>query len=866
MGCCTTINSQYRIKLDVSGSLQTHQKNIPVLNIPLNHFHSTPSPKTVPAAEGVLLSKEKSEEDIENITNSLNSHFLFKHLTPQKISEMILETKLYKYNSKETVFTQGDPSAKFYIIESGTVKVRINHHTKNVLKKGRCFGELGLIHNTPRTATIKTAEVTLLWVISQEVFSSAVSFVSALFYAQTQSFFSNLEITKGFDPEFINQLLSKTAYHEYNDSDIIIKQDDPGDILYLIQTGTVKCYINNTFFRILSAGEIFGEQALIYNIPRTCTITSIGKVVLLSFGREAEMLLNNNLKIAYKNIIKVSLESNYLLKHLSETEHDRIIESLEIRRYSPLESIIHKGGCMGDKVYIILKKNVFYLSKVYEPGDIIGIDELYSDKKTFLDSDLKSNDEVVVGQISKEDLDKCIDGSLSDLISKFDLLSVIKKINLLRSFPTDKVKTILKIIKIVTFSNKTVVFQQGQIPDALYIVKQGQVEIVRNGGFVRYVTKNDYFGERSIILNELRTADAIALENCEFWALSKEDFLDIIDENIRNQLNKRIIFQDDEVQLETLSIAKVLGTGIYGEVLLAIHKQTKFKYALKTILKSKVSSNALLDHFAMEKKVMLQLDHPMVCKLVKTFKDSYRIYFLLEFVHGIDLYEVLQQYDTLDNETARFYVACLLLVLEYLHERNIVHRDLKPENVMIDEEGYPKLVDFGTSKIIVERTYTVIGTPHYMAPEIIKGFGYDVSCDYWSLGVMLYEFIEGGLPFGNDKDDIHKVYESILNRKLVFDKHANPECRSIINRLLSLDPKTRGTAQSIKSNSWFMGLNWDYLLSKQIKSGLIPTLEPLGLEDPSTFKEIAEVTYKQMNKHKIKKSFKYQEAWDNSNF
>ena len=126
---------------------------------------------------------------------------------------------------------------------------------------------------------------------------------------------------------------------------------------------------------------------------------------------------------------------------------------------------------------------------------------------------------------------------------------------------------------------------------------------------------------------------------------------------------------------------------------------------------------------------MLQIDHPFIMKLIKTSKDEKRIYFLTEHVRGTDLFDVLREMGLLSNEDSMLYIASLIEVLEYLHERDIIYRDLKPENIMIDYEGYLKLIDFGTAKILSGRTFTVVGTPHYMAPEIIIGKGYGSPAD-----------------------------------------------------------------------------------------------------------------------------------------
>ena len=131
----------------------------------------------------------------------------------------------------------------------------------------------------------------------------------------------------------------------------------------------------------------------------------------------------------------------------------------------------------------------------------------------------------------------------------------------------------------------------------------------------------------------------------------------------------------------------------------------------------------------------------MIMKLVKTLKDSDRVYFLTEYINGIDLFDALRSIGLATDADAKFYSGCMLLALDHLYEKKIVHRDLKPENTMVDEQGYPKVIDFGTAKFISERTYTVIGTPHYMAPEVLMGRGYGIAVDVWSLGIMLYEFL-----------------------------------------------------------------------------------------------------------------------------
>jgi cGMP-dependent protein kinase 1 len=181
----------------------------------------------------------------------------------------------------------------------------------------------------------------------------------------------------------------------------------------------------------------------------------------------------------------------------------------------------------------------------------------------------------------------------------------------------------------------------------------------------------------------------------------------------------------------------------------------------------------------------------------------------------------------LSNSDSLFYTTSLILVLEYLHERNILYRDLKPENVMIDSEGFIKLIDFNTSKILQGRTYTIIGTPFYMAPEVIVGRGYGKSSDLWSLGILIYEFMCGKVPFGHTEENTYRVYEEILSSELVFPldvPQLSENCMGLIRQLLDKFSESRvnDTIEKIKINPWLNDVEWEELYCKNT----IPPYKP----------------------------------------
>lgn len=193
----------------------------------------------------------------------------------------------------------------------------------------------------------------------------------------------------------------------------------------------------------------------------------------------------------------------------------------------------------------------------------------------------------------------------------------------------------------------------------------------------------------------------------------------------------------------------------------------------------------------------------------------------------------------LDNEQTKFYIGSIILALEQLHLRNTVYRDLKPENIMIDHKGQLMLIDMGTAKILnnakkgLARTYTILGTPHYMAPEILKGKGYDFAVDIWSLGICMYEFMCGLVPFGEECEDPYEVYQLINSQSLsypnYFKDRKNKLARALIEQLLNRNPNSRtgGSFTSLKANQWFGDFDWDKLTFMEMEPPFVPPANKL---------------------------------------
>jgi cGMP-dependent protein kinase len=346
----------------------------------------------------------------------------------------------------------------------------------------------------------------------------------------------------------------------------------------------------------------------------------------------------------------------------------------------------------------------------------------------------------------------------------FKRINKLKRIFIFKHLSEPKIFSLSKMMKKEKFKEGDVIVQENTEGDKFYLIKKGRVKVTKSGRYLRDMEAGNCFGEMSLIHSETRSATVTACEDVKCYSVTKEDFMAITDKNIQDYIKNKISLQDTSIALESLYNLKFLGKGKFGRVNL-VHN-TYNLYAVKAVSRKAAEKRKLLaKYFQTERKIMMTLDHPFIIKLVKTMKNDKFCFFLMEFVNGKNLDDVLSNRKFFRNVwEAKFYTASLILVLEYLHKKNIAHRDLKPSNIMIDQNGYLKLIDFGTSKIITDFTNTIIGTPHYIAPEILYGKGYSLSSDIWSMGICMYEIFYGMYPFGQNAFDVLDVYKEILHR------------------------------------------------------------------------------------------------------
>lgn len=301
------------------------------------------------------------------------------------------------------------------------------------------------------------------------------------------------------------------------------------------------------------------------------------------------------------------------------------------------------------------------------------------------------------------------------------------------------------------------------------------------------------------------SAGAGGMLNALYDNVEEENSTDVSDA----KSNKKI------VNLEAFNIIKVIGKGSFGKVFLVRHKAKRTLHALKVLKKEFIIRKNQVEHTKTERSVLGYIHHPYVVGLTMAFQTHDKLFFVLDYCAGGELFFHLGKLGRFPDQRAKFYAAQITLALEYVHTLGVIYRDLKPENVLLDEKGNIRLTDFGLSKENVHGhssgASSFCGTPEYIAPEVLKRQGHGRAVDWWSLGALLFEMISGLPPFYSRNRET--MFEKIMKAEITFPPFVTADARDLLRKLLIRDPKDRlgsgeKDADEIKEHPYFHDVDW----------------------------------------------------------
>ncbi len=286
--------------------------------------------------------------------------------------------------------------------------------------------------------------------------------------------------------------------------------------------------------------------------------------------------------------------------------------------------------------------------------------------------------------------------------------------------------------------------------------------------------------------------------------------------------------QESEVGPNDFNLLKVIGRGSFGKVMLVTRKGAEDRvFAMKVLVKAAIIERNQVEHTIAEREILETIDHPFLMKLHYAFQTSDKLYLVMDYLRGGELFFHLKNERRFNENRTRMYAAEIAMALGHLHEKSIIYRDLKPENILLDNQGHVRLTDFGLSKRHKEGVdnTTFCGTPEYLAPEVVLDKPHDKEVDWWSLGILIFEMLVGIPPFYSENTNV--MYEMIVKAPLKMPSFMSESAKGVISALLQKEPANRlGAGPSdlnlVKAHPFFLPLDFDKLYNKEIIPEFVP--------------------------------------------
>ena len=706
--------------------------------------------------------------DEERLIKILRRNNLFQGFPDKLLITLINHSILIQLSKEAVLFSESDNADFFYLVKSGYLDNYIKDTLKETYKQNSLIGLVNLVQKSKRMSIVKSREVSQLYVFSNNIFRECQNLFNEKILPKRFFFLDLIPLMKTLDSNQKNNIATLMMEKKYKKNEHIFKEGDKGESFYLIKSGSVNCITSNgVCVRVIKKGEYFGENSILFDSNRSLTVYANETSILYEVSIE---LLANALgsnfknKIVY-NVLRDNLQSNlFFSKILVESQYEEIFSKIKLVKYSARELYYNHENPVEKKIIYIFqgelinsKNNVVLAQR----GDLFG--ELILDDRNIIDFNIISKMECFGVEFNW----KLIVNS-NDKLSKNKKINKLKKLEFFKYLSDSKLQFLSQKMIKESFQKGEYIVKEGDFADKFYYIHKGSVSVLKDNKVLRILVSGNSFGEMALLKDEKRSANIVSIgteigEPAITYSILKKDFIELMNETLLKHMVNKMNMLNTNIDINDLYFITKLGKGKFGNVFL-VHN-TKCLYALKSVSRKRADRQKYLSkYYISERNISLAVDHPFIVKCVKTFKDESRCYFLIEFINGLnfniylsDREETMMLYDT------KFYVGSILLILDYLSKNKIVHRDLKPDNIMINKNGYLKLVDFGTSKEIIDFTNTILGTPHYMAPEVIQGRGYGTSPDFWSAGICAFEIFYGFYPFGDKASDIMEIYNEILN-------------------------------------------------------------------------------------------------------
>lgn len=652
---------------------------------------------------------------------------------------------------------------------------------------------------------------------------------------------------------------------------VIIREGDVGDFFYVVEEGTVTFSISGTSQPVGSCtnGESFGELALLYDAPRAATCIASTQTKIWKVDQNTFRVLLARQAVSREETIVGWLKKVPLFQMLNEAQLRRFGETLTPVKFTAGERIVNKGDA-GDVFYIISEGKV----KVHEIGlgDSQGVVQTYSQgdyfgERALLTGEPRAANVTAISDVMTEATDRqTFERTFGPFVELMDVEMKKRFLKGVPIFDTKKIQeadleALCNLLKETNYKNGDKLAEEGKPhPQSLWIVKSGEIVVYDNKGRVYHLNSGDYYGDNSIRedAGKASSQNVECKTNTTCWVITRTEIESVIGDMKKSGVLPAFLQSDRREKITIAEVKKhrILGSGAFGKVWLATYSEQP--YALKMLNKRQLIDNDQVDGVLREKALLSTMSHPFILPFHGAFQDEAHLYLLLELMQGGELFNVIHAPKNkrrgISNGDAVFYGACVISSLAHMHQRLIAYRDLKPENILIDADGYAVIVDLGFAKVVGNKTYTLCGTPEYLAPEIITSKGHDKAADYWAFGVLVYEMLVGRSAFYVRGADNIALFKNIVCVKYSIPRAVNGFAQDLIKKLLVRNQATRIGNLSrghldIMEHAWFQAINFATLTHKEMKAPWVPDVQdPFDVSNFEKMKDAKESRSKPLSK------------------
>eukprot|EP00753_Platysulcus_tardus_P015881 PLAT5326.1.p1 GENE.PLAT5326.1~~PLAT5326.1.p1 ORF type:complete len:889 (-),score=513.32 PLAT5326.1:1745-4411(-) len=716
------------------------------------------------------------------IRRAIEENMLFASMNEEQLQRCIGAMTQLELSAGSAAITRGERGEHFYVVHSGgfDVMVKRAEDAEELLVAhfgpGGTFGELALMYSMARTATVVASEDSTLWALDRRTYRTIMLRTDARYHLDMDQFCRGVPLFLWLPDEDRSRLVDTLA-------SVTLRRGD-------------------------SVADLRGELGMFWVVKSGVLHVARGEEAEAGGGAAlpSEDELRDGEAAAERKEALPEGSSSWLLYSGAwlgggEAEQEQVL--LDVASIAQPEPLTRAG-----RGHVLLGSSAEALVRVA------------SETATLYTTTMERVSHFLSAAHDRGDS---------------GVVALLKRIALFGELEEGELAAVAERVQTHVYADGATICHEGDVGDEFFMIVRGEVSVRAGGKEVLRLRDADYFGEIALLDEEAkRTADVVAAGPVTLLSLHGEQFRSICPEAVLEALRSRSYLSQlakTDFRWEDLEVRRTLGVGSFGHVRLCLHKPTGRPYALKCMEKKKILRMGQRQHILNEREILAEVDHSCITKLHATFQSLTHLYMLMDVNQGGELFSLLVRCNSLDEESAMFYAAALSLVLEHLHSRNVVYRDLKPENVLLDMRGYVKMVDFGFAKKVIDRTYTLCGTPEYLAPEIILNNGHSCGVDWWALGVFIYEMLAGFTPFTRQntiKNDMD-IFRNIIKHKIDYPSHFSAEACDLVGRLMSKDPDKRsgwltGSLHDIEKHAWFKDFSFEAMLEGTIVAPYVPEL------------------------------------------